>query len=336
MSVDSIANIANPIHDGALKYLLDDNKVARIFLSALIGAEILEHDFRPTEHNLKLSQVDFTVFRMDFAAKVRTEDGRHKMILLEIQKTKLASDVMRFRRYLGTQYASAENVVLPRSPPIQSRPSRFVAVPGVRQSGQADGVCLPFTFSAGRCCIPKNRWFGCGATSMDPVANDSMIAVSRWISRASVFYSRANEIYSTSSTFYSRANEIYSTSSTFYSRANEFYSTPSTFYSRANEIYSTSNTFYSRANEIHSTPSTFYSRANEFYSTPSTFYSRANEIHSTPSTFYSRANEIHSTPSTFCSRANEIHSTPSTFYSCANDKHSPLHWRDWRSTPFCS
>jgi len=28
------ADIANPIYDGAFKYLLDDNRIAKIFLSA--------------------------------------------------------------------------------------------------------------------------------------------------------------------------------------------------------------------------------------------------------------------------------------------------------------
>lgn len=111
MRIDSTATIANPIYDSAFKYLLDDERIARIFLSALIGSEILELDFRPTEVHHKLPKASLTVFRMDFAARVRTEDGSEKMILIEIQKAKLAEDVMRFRRYLGHQYASADNVV---------------------------------------------------------------------------------------------------------------------------------------------------------------------------------------------------------------------------------
>ena len=41
--------IANPIYDVVFKYLLDDEKVARLVLSALLGKEILELAFRPTE-----------------------------------------------------------------------------------------------------------------------------------------------------------------------------------------------------------------------------------------------------------------------------------------------
>jgi hypothetical protein len=52
------------------------------------------------------------VLRMDFAATVRLEDGGHKLVLIEIQKARNAWDVQRFRRYLGSNYASPENVYL--------------------------------------------------------------------------------------------------------------------------------------------------------------------------------------------------------------------------------
>jgi hypothetical protein len=41
--------IANPIYDVVFKYLLDDEKAARLLLSALLGKEVLELQFRPTE-----------------------------------------------------------------------------------------------------------------------------------------------------------------------------------------------------------------------------------------------------------------------------------------------
>jgi hypothetical protein len=108
---ESIANIANPIYDGAFKYLLDDNRIARIFLSALIGSEIVDLEFRPTEHRQGLTGHNLTVFRMDFAATVRMADGSARKVLIEIQKAKLPDDILRFRRYLGHQYASPDNVL---------------------------------------------------------------------------------------------------------------------------------------------------------------------------------------------------------------------------------
>lgn len=104
--------VANPIYDVVFKYLLDDEKVARLLLSALLGQEVLELEFRPTELRHEAPKPDGTqllVLRLDFAAAVRTLDGGRKLVLIEIQKARNALDVERFRRYLGTSYASPES-----------------------------------------------------------------------------------------------------------------------------------------------------------------------------------------------------------------------------------
>jgi hypothetical protein len=62
------------------------------------------------------------VLRLDFAATVRLGDGGRKLILIEIQKARSASDVQRFRRYLGNSYASPENVYLDPEGNEQSLP----------------------------------------------------------------------------------------------------------------------------------------------------------------------------------------------------------------------
>ena len=111
-------NIANPIYDTVFKYMMSDSKVARTFLSAIIGEKIIELDFASTEYTLKSGvdkkQIDrtleqITVCRFDFAAKIETESGDYKTVIIELQKAKFAADIMRFRRYLGTMYQSAEN-----------------------------------------------------------------------------------------------------------------------------------------------------------------------------------------------------------------------------------
>ena len=117
--------IANPIYDVVFKYLLDDEKVARLVLSALLGKEVLELQFRPTEVHHEATNPDGTqllVLRMDFAATVRQEDGSRKLVLIEIQKARTAWDVQRFRRYLGSNYASPENVYLDPSGKKQALP----------------------------------------------------------------------------------------------------------------------------------------------------------------------------------------------------------------------
>jgi hypothetical protein len=105
-----ITRIANPIYDGAFKYLMDDNRVARFCLSLLLGEQVVDLQLRPTEHCADIGLRCVTVFRMDFAARVRAADGSEKLVIIEIQKAKYATDIMRFRKYLGHQYASDNNV----------------------------------------------------------------------------------------------------------------------------------------------------------------------------------------------------------------------------------
>ncbi|MCL2042384.1 MAG: hypothetical protein FWG84_10180 [Bacteroidales bacterium] len=110
--------IANPIYDTVFKYMMSDSKVAKSLLSAIIGEKIVKLEFTSTEYTLKVDvdkrQINRTleqivVCRFDFAAKIRTDTGAYKTVIIELQKAKFATDIMRFRRYLGTMYQSAEN-----------------------------------------------------------------------------------------------------------------------------------------------------------------------------------------------------------------------------------
>jgi hypothetical protein len=101
--------IANPLYDVVFRYMMEDNKVAKLFLSAIIGEEIEELIFKPTEYSRKIEDRDITVTRMDFSTKIRLENGDYRLILIELQKSKYFFQIMRFRRYLGKQYQNPEN-----------------------------------------------------------------------------------------------------------------------------------------------------------------------------------------------------------------------------------
>ena len=99
--------IANPAYDVVFKYLMEDNKIAKLLLSDLLQEEITDLEFRPQEYSLKV--ISFTVYRLDFKATIKTADGTQKVVLIEVQKAKFPTDILRFRRYLGEQYASNQN-----------------------------------------------------------------------------------------------------------------------------------------------------------------------------------------------------------------------------------
>ena len=107
--------IANPIYDVVFKYLMEDNKVAKILLCALTDLEILTVAFLPQElsANLPESKKDkskitqsfgLSIYRLDFSARIKEKSGEEKVIIIEVQKSKFTQEQMRFRKYLGKQY----------------------------------------------------------------------------------------------------------------------------------------------------------------------------------------------------------------------------------------
>ena len=102
--------VANPIYDVVFKYLMEDQRIARTILSALLKEDILEVNMRPHEYvNDKRDSV--SVLRIDFGARVLRPDGSEQLILIELQKTWLETETLRFRQYLGVQYDNPDNMI---------------------------------------------------------------------------------------------------------------------------------------------------------------------------------------------------------------------------------
>lgn len=103
-------SIANPIYDSVFKYLMEDERITKTILSALLKKDVVEVEMRKHEYS-NAGRDKISVFRLDFAAKVRHEDGSLKLILIELQKTWLETETLRFRQYLGTQYSDPANII---------------------------------------------------------------------------------------------------------------------------------------------------------------------------------------------------------------------------------
>ncbi|PCI29609.1 MAG: hypothetical protein COB67_03800 [SAR324 cluster bacterium] len=104
-------DIANPIYDVVFRYLMNDNRVAKLIISTITGMEIETLEFRATEKISLLEKQALTIYRLDFAASIITKEGKRKKVLIEIQKAKYPQDIMRFRRYLGQEYRDKNNCV---------------------------------------------------------------------------------------------------------------------------------------------------------------------------------------------------------------------------------
>ncbi len=109
--------IANPIYDVVFKYLMEDIEVAKILVSAILNLQIDELTLQSQEVALALPDAlqkkdsTINVMRMDFKAKIRLGNNEQILVLIELQKAKVLSEIGRFRRYLGSQYISKENLI---------------------------------------------------------------------------------------------------------------------------------------------------------------------------------------------------------------------------------
>ena len=101
--------VANPIYDIVFKYMMEDERIARTILSALLKVEVLAVEVRPHEYSDDTHD-NLSVFRIDFGATIRDAEGNKKLILIELQKTWLETETLRFRQYLGVHYSNPKNM----------------------------------------------------------------------------------------------------------------------------------------------------------------------------------------------------------------------------------
>ncbi|MCQ2975931.1 MAG: hypothetical protein MJ211_14115, partial [Bacteroidales bacterium] len=100
--------IANPIYDSVFKFMMQDPRVAKIFLQNLLNCTIEELVVKNNEiitieiDNLKLS-------KLDYSARIVQDNGEKTLVTIELQRAFEKTEVMRFRKYIGEQYISSEN-----------------------------------------------------------------------------------------------------------------------------------------------------------------------------------------------------------------------------------
>ena len=106
-----MARIANPIYDAAFKYLMDEPRVAKTLIAAVLKIDkkdILE--LTPDRNEISIyKQDDIRACRLDFTVRIKTKSGV-KSIYVELQKAWSKNEMQRFRSYLAAQYNRASNV----------------------------------------------------------------------------------------------------------------------------------------------------------------------------------------------------------------------------------
>jgi hypothetical protein len=108
--------ISNPIYDVVFRYLMEDLESARLILSTFLNQEIIHIQPEPTEKPVKVSKAFkktktglikenvLSLFRLDFLATVRSEDGTEEVVMIEVQKAYNTNDYFRFKRYIAENF----------------------------------------------------------------------------------------------------------------------------------------------------------------------------------------------------------------------------------------
>lgn len=120
--------IANPIYDVVFKRLMENDRVAKFFIGTLLEQTIESIEIKPQEYTFVKDldmdnpeiqkfvkekirdQLSINMYRLDFIATIKTENGEFKKVLIEIQKAMNKVDLMRFRNYQAENYKKEDLV----------------------------------------------------------------------------------------------------------------------------------------------------------------------------------------------------------------------------------
>ncbi|MEM1325073.1 MAG: hypothetical protein AAGI23_03915 [Bacteroidota bacterium] len=100
--------IVNPLYDYAFKYLMQNNRIAKKVIATLLDCEVPELSIEQQEMVAVDEANGFKMFRLDSSAVIVDERSNKQKVLIELQKSKLPTNKLRFRTYLGESYLKKE------------------------------------------------------------------------------------------------------------------------------------------------------------------------------------------------------------------------------------
>jgi methyl-accepting chemotaxis protein len=116
--------IANPMFDIVFNQLMDDDRIVKFFLSALLEQEVIDVDFTrkitykkgearkaaKLRQNVRKEYIGFSVNQQDYIATILTDEGEQKKILIEILKSQDREDLLQVRNYLEQKHKTIDKV----------------------------------------------------------------------------------------------------------------------------------------------------------------------------------------------------------------------------------
>ena len=104
-----MAKVCNPIYDTVFKYLVEDERVAKVLLGCILNKKIVHVEIKGHESTYRDDDNQLKLLRFDFAGTIENPNGTKETVTIELQKASEPEEVMRFRSYFGIQMASKSN-----------------------------------------------------------------------------------------------------------------------------------------------------------------------------------------------------------------------------------
>ena len=105
-----VVYVANPLYDAVFKYLMEDDRIAKTILAALLKKKVIDVKIRRNEYANLTRRESISSFA-SICCYCLDEDNKPHLMLIELQKTWLPTETLRFRRYLALQYNNEENML---------------------------------------------------------------------------------------------------------------------------------------------------------------------------------------------------------------------------------
>lgn len=106
-----MVKVYNPIYDTVFKYLMEDDKAAKVLLGNILDKKIKVLTLKNNDYTI-VSEDGVNIVRLDFCATiVDKKTKQQEVVTIELQKAFDEEEVVRFRKYLGLQYQNEANTI---------------------------------------------------------------------------------------------------------------------------------------------------------------------------------------------------------------------------------
>jgi hypothetical protein len=102
--------IANPMYDTVFKRLMKNNCVAKFFIGTLLEEEVISVDVLPQD--ISIADLDYSICRIPFIVTVKTKEGKHEKLFIDLQKARDENDTIRMWNYLENLYLRDDDVTM--------------------------------------------------------------------------------------------------------------------------------------------------------------------------------------------------------------------------------